>query len=132
MFFFFFFFFSSRRRHTRFDCDWSSDVCSSDLGMGPTSKQLALTYDDGPNDPYTARLLEVLAKHDVRATFFLIGGFVRQRPDIVREVVQAGHIVGNHTFTHPALTFKRASEVTAQLNRCERALTEAVGQHSNL
>ncbi len=102
------------------------------IGMGPTSRQLALTYDDGPNDPYTARLLEVLAKHDVRATFFLIGGFVRQRPDIVREVVQAGHIVGNHTFTHPALTFKRASEVTAQLNRCERALTEAVGQHSNL
>ncbi len=59
-------------------------------GISRESKQLALTYDDGPNDPHTLRLLEVLAKHDVRATFFLIGRFVQQRPDIVREVGQGG------------------------------------------
>src|SRR5690349_15990457 len=64
------------------------------------SRQLALTYDDGPNDPHTLRLLDVLAKHDVRATFFLIGQFVKQRPDIVRELAQAGHVIGNHTFNH--------------------------------
>src|SRR5690242_9013336 len=69
------------------------------------TRQIALTYDDGPNDPHTLRLLEVLAKHDARATFFLIGQFVEHRPDIVREILQAGHAIGNHTFTHPRLIF---------------------------
>ncbi len=103
-----------------------------DNGLGNRSKQLALTYDDGPNDPHTLRLLEVLARQDVHATFFLIGRYVQQRPDIVREVVNAGHVIGNHTFTHPLLTFKRAGELTKELEDCERALHDAVGEHSNL
>src|SRR5689334_22648121 len=74
-------------------------------GLPRGSRQLALTYDDGPNDPHTLRLLEVLSKHDVRATFFVIGRYVKQRPDVVQELVQAGHVVGNHTFTHPLLIF---------------------------
>jgi peptidoglycan-N-acetylglucosamine deacetylase len=101
-------------------------------GLRRPSKQLALTYDDGPNDPHTLRLLEVLAKHNVRATFFLIGRYVQQRPDIARELVKAGHVIGNHTFTHPLLTFKSAAELRVQLSGCERALTDAVGEHSNL
>src|SRR6476660_4711819 len=65
-------------------------------GNSASRKQIALTYDDGPNDPHTLRLLEVLAKHDVLATFFLIGRYVEQRAEIAPEVVQAGHLVGNH------------------------------------
>jgi peptidoglycan-N-acetylglucosamine deacetylase len=101
-------------------------------GLRRGSKQMALTYDDGPNDPHTLRLLEVLAKHNIHATFFLIGRYVQQRPDIVRELVKAGHVIGNHTFTHPLLTFKSAHELRAQLDNCDRALTDAVGEHSNL
>ena len=101
-------------------------------GLSPGVKQLALTYDDGPNDPHTLRLLEVLARHNVHATFFLIGRYVRQRPDIARELVKAGHVVGNHTFTHPLLTFAGARELKTQLEDCEGALTDAVGEHSNL
>jgi peptidoglycan-N-acetylglucosamine deacetylase len=101
-------------------------------GLRPPSKQLALTYDDGPNDPHTLRLLEVLARHDVRATFFLIGRYVMQRPDLVREVVSAGHVVGNHTFSHPLLIFLSEPAVKAQLADCRSALTDAVGAHSNL
>src|SRR5271169_6172686 len=67
------------------------------LGAGRGSRQLALTYDDGPNDPHTLRLLEVLARHDVKATFFLIGRFVAAKPEIAREVARAGHTIGNHT-----------------------------------
>ncbi|MGH9529295.1 MAG: polysaccharide deacetylase family protein [Terriglobales bacterium] len=102
------------------------------IGLHSGSKQLALTYDDGPNDPHTLRLLDVLAKHDVRATFFLIGRYVRQRPDIVREIVKAGHVIGNNTFTHPLLIFKPAQEIKAQLTECTLAIRDAVGEHSNL
>ena len=101
-------------------------------GLPHGTKQLALTYDDGPNDPHTFRLLEVLAKHDVHATFFLIGRYVRQRPEIARELVQAGHVVGNHTFTHPLLTLKSAAEVRQELSDCHSALQDAIGEHSNL
>lgn len=96
------------------------------------TKQLALTYDDGPNDPQTLRLLEVLAKHNVRATFFLIGRYVQQRPEIVLEIVKARHVIGNHTFTHPLLTFKTAAEVRKELSDCRSAIQDAVGEHSNL
>jgi len=96
------------------------------------SKQIALTYDDGPNDPHTLKLLDVLAKHGVRATFFMIGRYVQQRPDIARAVAQAGHVIGNHTFTHPLLIFESAAQTRRQLVDCHQALDEALGEHSNL
>jgi peptidoglycan-N-acetylglucosamine deacetylase len=95
-------------------------------------KQIYLTYDDGPNDPHTLKLLEVLAKHRVRATFFMIGRFVHQRPDIARAVAQAGHVIGNHTFTHPLLIFKSAAQTRTQLVDCRQVLQDATGKHSNL
>ena len=101
-------------------------------GIRRGSKQLALTYDDGPNDPHTLRLLEVLAKHNVKATFFLIGRYVEQRPGIVREVVNEGHVVGNHTFSHPNLVFASARQTRTQLQECQQAITQAIGQHSPL
>src|SRR5436189_5609401 len=67
-------------------------------GLPRGSKQIALTFDDGPNDPHTLNLLEVLAKHNAHATFFLIGRYVQQRPDIVREIAKQRHVIGNHTF----------------------------------
>jgi peptidoglycan-N-acetylglucosamine deacetylase len=96
------------------------------------TRQLALTYDDGPNDPHTLRLLEVLARHSVHATFFLIGRYVHQRPDIVRELVKAGHVVGNHTFTHPLLTLKSPADIRRELIDCRKAIQDAIGPHSNL
>jgi peptidoglycan/xylan/chitin deacetylase (PgdA/CDA1 family) len=96
------------------------------------SRQIALTYDDGPNDPHTLKLLDVLARHNVRATFFMIGRYVQQRPDIARAVAQAGHTIANHTFTHPLLIFKSAAETRAELIACRSALQDAIGAHSNL
>jgi peptidoglycan-N-acetylglucosamine deacetylase len=101
-------------------------------GFGRGSRKIALTYDDGPNDPHTLKLLEVLAKHDVSATFFMIGRYVQQRPDIVREVARAGHVIGNHTFTHPLLIFKSAAQTRTQLLECRSALQDAIGEHSKL
>lgn len=101
-------------------------------GLTSGSKKLALTYDDGPNDPHTLRLLEVLARHQIHATFFLIGRYVRQRPDIARQILQAGHAIGNHTFSHPNLVFLSSAGTRAELQQCEQALYDAVGQHSRL
>jgi peptidoglycan-N-acetylglucosamine deacetylase len=98
----------------------------------PGSKQLALTFDDGPNDPHTLKLLDVLAKHNVHATFFMIGRFVRERLDIARAVAAAGHVVGNHTFTHPRLIFQSEAQTRAELTNCRQALDDAIGAHSNL
>jgi peptidoglycan-N-acetylglucosamine deacetylase len=96
------------------------------------SKQIVLTFDDGPNDPHTLKLLDVLAKHDARATFFMIGRYVQQRPDIARAVAEAGHVVGNHTFTHPLLIFESAAQTRAQMVDCRQALRDAIGEHSKL
>ena len=109
-------------------------------GMWPTSQifgrcvvaakkpwQIALTFDDGPNDPDTHRLLEVLAKHRVRATFFMIGRFVKQRPEIARAVAAAGHLIGNHTMTHPLLMIRRPKVVRQELRDCNDALEDALG-----
>ena len=96
------------------------------------SKRIALTYDDGPNDPHTYRLLEVLEKHGARATFFLIGRYVEQRPEIVREVVKAGHAIGNHTFTHPNLAVASVVQNRLQMEECQRAILEVTGETPRL
>ncbi|HTU41105.1 MAG TPA: polysaccharide deacetylase family protein [Candidatus Aquilonibacter sp.] len=102
------------------------------IGVPRPSRQLALTYDDGPNDPHTQRLLELLGRHNTHATFFPIGRFVKQLPQIAREISQAGHVIGNHTFTHPSLIFKSKTEIKRQFIDCRSALEDAIGAHSNL
>jgi len=90
--------------------------------------EIALTYDDGPNPQVTAQLLEVLAKHGVRATFFLIGGFARQCPSLVREVAAAGHLIGNHTMTHPWLAWQTERRIREELHGASAAIEDVLGQ----
>ena len=97
------------------------------LTHGSNPEQMALTFDDGPNDPHTLHLLEVLAEHRAKATFFLIGRYVRQRPEIAREIKAAGHLIGNHTFTHPNLIFVSARRLRQELEDCRKALEDAIG-----
>ena len=101
-------------------------------GLGRGSRQIALTFDDGPNEPYTQQLLELLARHNVRATFFLIGRYVRARPDLARAIARAGHLVGNHTFTHPYLTFEPRARIRQEIVETRQAIADALGQHSRL
>jgi peptidoglycan/xylan/chitin deacetylase (PgdA/CDA1 family) len=62
----------------------------------------------------------------------MIGRFVQQRPDIARAVAQAGHVIGNHTLTHPLLIFESAAQTRTQLVECRAVLTDVIGEHSNL
>ncbi|HTZ89734.1 MAG TPA: polysaccharide deacetylase family protein [Alloacidobacterium sp.] len=106
----------------------TSQIFGRTIVGGPDAHEFALTYDDGPNDPYTHQLLDVLAGHDVRATFFLIGRFVRQRPEIARAIRAAGHLVGNHTMTHPVLLFQSPRRACEELAGCNAAIEDALGE----
>ncbi|HLY92210.1 MAG TPA: polysaccharide deacetylase family protein [Candidatus Angelobacter sp.] len=109
-----------------------SQLYGRTITHGSDPRQLALTYDDGPNDPHTLRLLDVLAKHDARATFFLIGKYVRRRPEIARAVLAAGHEIGNHTYSHPNLIFVSARRLRQELEDCNKAIEDALGARPSL
>ena len=107
-----------------------SQLYGRTLTHGSDPGQMALTYDDGPNDPYTQKLLDLLAEHQAQATFFLIGKYVRRRPDLVRAIRSAGHVIGNHTETHPNLIFTSAEQIRKQLENCNKALQDATGEET--
>jgi peptidoglycan/xylan/chitin deacetylase (PgdA/CDA1 family) len=93
----------------------------------PSDQTIALTFDDGPNPAITPQLLDLLDRHDVRATFFLIGQFARACPAIVRDIAGRGHTIGNHTETHPNLLFLSTRQVAAELTDCQRSIAEITG-----
>lgn len=65
------------------------------------SRTVAITFDDGPNPEYTPRVLEILARHRVHATFFVVGNRAAQHPELVRQILAGGHVIANHTWSHP-------------------------------
>ena len=105
----------------------TSQLYGRTLTHGSDPGQMALTFDDGPNDPYTQRLLDLLAQYRAKATFFLIGKYVRQRPEIARAIHAAGHAIGNHTYSHPNLIFVPAARLRQELDDCRKALEDAIG-----
>jgi peptidoglycan/xylan/chitin deacetylase (PgdA/CDA1 family) len=89
--------------------------------------ELALTFDDGPNPAWTPRLLETLASHDVRATFFLLGSRAQAELALVRQIAAGGHLIGNHSWSHPNLAFAPASRIEEELSRTSQTLEEITG-----
>ena len=85
---------------------------------------VALTYDDGPNPPYTDQLLDVLAKHNVKATFFMIGNRIERHPETVSRVIAEGHQIGNHTYSHPLLGFLPPYYVQREIERTDNLLRQ--------
>ena len=85
---------------------------------------IALTYDDGPNPPYTDQLLDLLAKHNVKATFFLIGKRIERHPETVNRIIAEGHQIGNHTYSHPLLGFLPPPHVQREIERTNRLLRQ--------
>jgi peptidoglycan/xylan/chitin deacetylase (PgdA/CDA1 family) len=105
----------------------TSQIFGGTLIAGNDPGEIALTFDDGPNDAATPQLLEVLARHGVRATFFAMGSFARMQPQMVRDVVSAGHLLGNHTMSHPRLSGQPAARVRQELADCNAALEDIAG-----
>ncbi|MEU5959523.1 polysaccharide deacetylase family protein [Streptomyces sp. NPDC047525] len=88
---------------------------------------LALTFDDGPSPLYTPRVLAVLRRHGVRATFFVLGVNVEKYPDVVRQIVAEGHTLGNHTWSHPKLEKLSTTAVRRQITRTNEAVARVHG-----
>ena len=92
--------------------------------LNTDERVVALTYDDGPNPPYTDQLLDVLAKHNVKATFFLIGNRIERHPETVDRMIAEGHQIGNHTYSHPVLGFLPPFYVQRQIERTDDLLQQ--------
>jgi peptidoglycan-N-acetylglucosamine deacetylase len=105
----------------------TSQIFGRTLIAGADPNEVALTFDDGPNDAVTPKLLEVLARHNVRATFFAMGTYVRAQPDLTRQILAAGHILGNHTMHHPSLSTMPAARIRQELADCNAALEDITG-----
>lgn len=91
------------------------------------SPYVAITFDDGPNEPYTSEILAVLKRYHVRATFFLIGENALTYPGTVRKILADGNEIGNHTFSHPHLPDERGSAILWQIDHTEDVLDQISG-----
>ncbi|MFH0989784.1 MAG: polysaccharide deacetylase family protein [bacterium] len=93
---------------------------------------LYLTFDDGPHPKATPPLLAVLRKAMVKATFFLLGERVALYPDIVRQIVEEGHVLGNHGYTHRSLMFRKSVEQEEEIARTDDAIKAILGDSPKL
>lgn len=90
-----------------------------------TEKVVALTFDDGPMPTQTQMILRILKENDVKASFFLVGEAVRAHPEETEMIIQAGHEVGNHSYTHQKMVLKSPAFVSLELMKTEDALRKA-------
>src|SRR5262245_9224457 len=90
-----------------------------------SSDAVALTFDDGPDPDTTPKVLETLRKHGARATFFVIGRQAELYPDVLRQIIESGSEIGNHSYSHPSFSFQSSYSRFLELRHCE----QAVGRH---
>lgn len=120
-----------RHPHTK-HIDWASLFPNEVILHGPARKEVALTFDDGPDDVWTPRILDVLAQHDVKATFMCVGERIQQNPEVLRRIVRDGHVVGNHSWDHPNLTKIPLAEVRTEIERTGSEIHRIAGVRPRL
>jgi len=90
-------------------------------------QEFALTFDDGPNPDWTPKLLDALADFELKATFFMLGSRAEAQPELVRRVVAEGHLIGNHSWSHPNLALTAAAAVRQELTKTKDAIEQISG-----
>lgn len=99
---------------------------------GAESRRIALTFDDGPSDEFTAEILDILKEYSVKATFFVIGKNVEAHPELLKRTVAEGHEIGNHTYSHPKLRKLDEATLSAEVARTASLLQEVAGIRTSL
>jgi len=98
----------------------------------PQGVDCALTFDDGPHPEYTPRVLDLLATQQIKATFFVIGKTARQSPELLRRIVQEGHSVGSHTYSHRDFPSLNRADLWQELTSCRELLRDLTGVDTSL
>jgi len=91
---------------------------------GMSGSRMALTFDDGPHPIYTPRVLGILAKHQQKATFCVLGSQAKKYPELIIRIVREGHELCNHSWSHPDFAKLPLSEVYREITETDRVLTE--------
>ncbi len=97
-----------------------------------SEKVVALTFDDGPNEPFTSQIADLLHSRGVRATFFQVGLCVERNPEVTLRLVREGHLIGTHSYSHRFRHCLRWSAQRADIERCQRRLTTLLGRQPAL
>ena len=91
------------------------------------TKKIALTFDDGPHPRYTERIIKILEKYNVKATFFVIGVNIENYPGILRKISEAGHEIGNHSYSHHNVKNYDISKTETEIKKCEEIIISETG-----
>ena len=97
-----------------------------------TDKKIALTFDDGPHPKVTKQILKTLEKYEAKATFFVVGQEVKEHPEILKAVYNAGHEIGNHTLNHAKLTTLKPEEIKQQIQASDSIIKSTIGQRATV
>ncbi|WP_010268302.1 N-acetylmuramoyl-L-alanine amidase [Paenibacillus senegalensis] len=101
-------------------------------GPPDDGKKVALTFDDGPNPTVTPKVLDILKENDVQATFFILGQQVNANIDLLRRIIEEGHAIGNHSWSHPKFDSLSVEEAMNEIEKTQSALENAIGYRPSL
>lgn len=97
-----------------------------------SEKNIALTFDDGPDPVYTSEILDILKEKDVKATFFLLGNKMKQNPRLTERIFEEGHCLANHTYSHIDLKEKPLKEILSEIQQTEQIIAGVCGESKKL